>query len=98
MPLALWALTLMPLAYGKVLEDPVLRGIAARLQASPAQVALAWSLAKGHAVIPSSAQRVNLAANLAAAKLVLAPADIAAIDALERGERLVSPDFAPGWD
>jgi 2,5-diketo-D-gluconate reductase B len=88
----------MPFAYGKVLEDPVLRGIAARLQASPAQVALAWSLAKGHAVIPSSAQRVNLAANLAAAKLVLAPADIAAIDALERGERLVSPDFAPGWD
>jgi 2,5-diketo-D-gluconate reductase B len=25
-------------------------------------------------------------------------ADIAAIDALERGERLVSPDFAPQWD
>jgi 2,5-diketo-D-gluconate reductase B len=24
--------------------------------------------------------------------------DIAAIDALERGERLVSPDFGPVWD
>lgn len=88
----------MPLAYGKVLEDPVVQGIAARIEATPAQVALAWSLAKGHAVIPSSTRRANLAANLAAATLVLAPADIAAIDALDRGERLVSPDFAPAWD
>ncbi|MGX4642387.1 2,5-didehydrogluconate reductase DkgB [Massilia sp. SYSU DXS3249] len=88
----------MPLAYGKVLHDPVLRAIAAQRQASPAQVALAWSLAKGHAVIPSSTQRANLAANLEAAQLVLEPADIAAIDALDRGERLVNPDFAPAWD
>ncbi|MET0982258.1 MAG: 2,5-didehydrogluconate reductase DkgB [Telluria sp.] len=88
----------MPLAYGKVMEDPALQGIAARLQATPAQVALAWSLAKGHAVIPSSTQRANLATNLAATQLVLAPADIAAIDALDCGERLVSPDFAPAWD
>ncbi|MFC5462147.1 2,5-didehydrogluconate reductase DkgB [Massilia niabensis] len=88
----------MPLAYGKVLKDPTVRGIAARLQATPAQVALAWSLAKGHAVIPSSTQRANLAANLAAAQLVLASADIAAIDAFDRGERLVGPEFAPAWD
>jgi 2,5-diketo-D-gluconate reductase B len=84
----------MPLAYGKVLDDPTLAAIGARLGANPAQVALAWSLAKGYAAIPSSTQR----ANLAAAQLVLASKDIAAIDALERGERLVSPDFAPDWD
>ena len=88
----------MPLAYGKVLHDPVLQAIAAQRQASPAQVALAWSLAKGHAVIPSSTQRANLAANLQAAHLVLEPADIAAINPLDRGERLVNPDFAPAWD
>jgi 2,5-diketo-D-gluconate reductase B len=84
----------MPLAYGKVLDDPTLAAIGARLGANPAQEALAWSLAKGYAAIPSSTQR----ANLAAAQLVLASKDIAAIDALERGERLVSPDFAPDWD
>ena len=88
----------MPLAYGKVLADPVIGAIAARRQATPAQVALAWSMAKGFAAIPSSTRRANLASNLAARELVLGAEDIAAIDALERGERLVSPDFAPDWD
>lgn len=88
----------MPLAYGKVLNDPVIAAIAARLQATPAQVTLAWLLARGHTVIPSSTRRENLAANLAARALVLSAADLAAIDALDRGERLVSPDFGPQWD
>jgi 2,5-diketo-D-gluconate reductase B len=88
----------MPLAYGKALADPLIQSIAARLHAAPAQVALAWSLAKGYAVIPSSTRRENQAANLAAPALRLAADDIAAIDALDRGERLVSPDFGPAWD
>lgn len=88
----------MPLAYGKVLNDPVIAAIAERLQATPAQVTLAWLLARGHTVIPSSTRRENLAANLAARELVLSAADLAAIDALDRGERLVSPDFGPQWD
>lgn len=88
----------MPLAYGKVIDDPVIGAIAARVDATPAQVTLAWLLAKGYAVIPSSTRRANLAGNLAAGGLALDAADIAAIDALERGERLVSPDFAPQWD
>lgn len=88
----------MPLAYGKVMDDPVIGAIAARLDATPAQVTLAWLLAKGYAVIPSSTRRANLESNLGAARLVLAQGDILAIDALERGERLVSPEFAPRWD
>jgi 2,5-diketo-D-gluconate reductase B len=88
----------MPLAYGKAIADPLIQEVAARLGATPAQVTLAWLLAKGHAVIPSSTKRENLAANLGALDVRLAAADIAALDALERGERLVSPDFAPEWD
>ncbi len=88
----------MPLAYGKVLTDPVIGAIAARLDATPAQVTLAWLLARGYTVIPSSTRRENLASNLAAPALVLGVDDLAAIDALERGERLVSPDFGPQWD
>lgn len=88
----------MPLAYGKVIEDPVVKTIAQRLQATPAQVTLAWLLAKGYAAIPSSTRRANLESNLAARRVQLGAGDIAAIDALERGERLVSPDFAPSWD
>jgi len=88
----------MPLAYGKVMQDPVIARIAAKLGATPAQVTLAWLMGKGYAVIPSSTQRTNQAGNLAARGLRLAPEDGAAIDALERGERLVNPDFAPRWD
>lgn len=56
----------MTLAYRKVLQDPVIAAIAARHAATPAQVALAWALQHGYAVIPSSTKRENLASNLRA--------------------------------
>ena len=54
----------MSLAYGEVLKEPVMQAIAERHGATPAQVALAWALQQGYAVIPSSTKRENLAANL----------------------------------
>ena len=42
----------MTLGYGKLLADPVLADIAAAHGATPAQVALAWAMAMGYAVIP----------------------------------------------
>ncbi|WP_420106181.1 2,5-didehydrogluconate reductase DkgB [Herbaspirillum huttiense] len=88
----------MPLAYGKVMEDATLLEIAARHGVSAAQVALAWSLQQGFAVIPSSTRRENLAANLQAQQLTLSEAEMRAIAALDRGERLANPGFAPQWD
>ncbi|MBP1315470.1 MULTISPECIES: 2,5-didehydrogluconate reductase DkgB [Herbaspirillum] len=88
----------MPLAYGKVMEDATLLEIAARHGVSAAQVALAWSLQQGFAVIPSSTRRENLAANLQAQQLTLSEAEMQAIAALDRGERLANPGFAPQWD
>jgi 2,5-diketo-D-gluconate reductase B len=88
----------MPLAYGKAMDDATIIRIAREHGATPAQVALAWAMAKGYAVIPSSTKRTNLDSNLRARDLILSIRDIAAIDALDRGERLVSPDFAPAWD
>jgi 2,5-diketo-D-gluconate reductase B len=88
----------MPLAYGKVIDDAAIRAIAQQHDATPAQVTLAWLLAKGYAVIPSSTRREHLAGNLAAARLALDAGELAALDALDRGERLVNPDFAPAWD
>ncbi|NHZ32867.1 2,5-didehydrogluconate reductase DkgB [Massilia rubra] len=89
----------MTLAYGKVLTDPVLGEIAGRHQATPAQVALAWALQLGYAVIPSSTQRENLAGNLKAQALRLSADDMARIAALERNGREVSPaGLAPDWD
>ncbi|MFS8979017.1 2,5-didehydrogluconate reductase DkgB [Cupriavidus necator] len=88
----------MPLAYGKVMHDAVLQQIAQTHDASPAQVALAWLLQQGYAVIPSSTKRANLEGNLAAASLRLSEEEMAAIAGLDRGERLANPDFAPAWD
>ena len=89
----------MTLAYGKVINDPVIAAIAARHQPTTAQVTLAWAMQLGYAVIPSSTRRDNLASNLAAADLRLSDADMAEIAALDRGERLTSPaSVAPHWD
>ncbi|WP_252089333.1 2,5-didehydrogluconate reductase DkgB [Pseudomonas sp. MWU13-3659] len=89
----------MTLAYGKVLKDPVLAEIAAKHKATVAQVALAWALQLGYAVIPSSTKRENLASNLLARGLQLDADDMARIATLERNGREVSPDgLAPIWD
>ncbi len=88
----------MPLAYGKVMQDDVLHRIAKAHSASPAQIALAWLLQQGLAVIPSSTKRENLAANLAAQELRLTDEEMQQIAALDRNERLANPGFAPAWD
>ena len=89
----------MTLAYGKVLKDPVLGQIAAKHHATVAQVALAWALQLGYAVIPSSTKRENLASNLLARDLKLDADDMALIASLERNGREVSPEgLAPVWD
>ena len=89
----------MTLAYGKVLKDPVLIQIAAKHNATVAQVALAWALQLGYAVIPSSTKRENLASNLLARDLKLDAEDMALIATLERNGREVSPEgLAPIWD
>ncbi|MBP0661775.1 aldo/keto reductase, partial [Mycobacterium tuberculosis] len=77
----------------------VIQAIAQRHDATPAQVALAWALQQGFAVIPSSTRRENLASNLLAADLRLSDEDMAQIATLDRGQRLANPEgIAPAWD
>ena len=87
------------LAYGKVLNDPVLASIAQAHGATAAQVALAWAMQLGHSVIPSSTRPENLASNLEARKLRLTDDDMARIAKLDRNERVTNPSgLAPAWD
>ena len=89
----------MTLAYGKVLNDPVIESIAKAHGATTAQVTLAWAMQLGYAVIPSSTKRVNLEGNLRAQQLRLTEAEMAQIAALDRGERLTDPaGLSPAWD
>ncbi|CAD7721796.1 2,5-diketo-D-gluconic acid reductase B [Xanthomonas hydrangeae] len=89
----------MTLAVGEVLKDPVIQAIAARHDATAAQVTLAWALQQGYSVIPSSTKRENLASNLKAQSLQLSEQDMSEIAALDRGQRLANPKaIAPDWD
>ncbi len=89
----------MTLAYGEVLKDPVITAIAARHNATAAQVTLAWAMQLGYSVIPSSTRRANLESNLKACALKLTDEDMAQIAALDRGHRLTNPQsVAPEWD
>lgn len=89
----------MTLAYGKALKDETILRIAAKHNATAAQVILAWAMSEGYAVIPSSTKRENLASNLLAQDLKLDQDDKKAIAALDCNDRLVSPEgLAPEWD
>ncbi|STF33193.1 2,5-diketo-D-gluconic acid reductase B [Escherichia coli] len=82
----------MTLAYGKALKDEVIARIAAKHNATPAQVILAWAMGEGYSVIPSSTKRKNLESNLKAQNLQLDAEDKKAIAALDCNDRLVSPE------
>ncbi|EHG1304955.1 2,5-didehydrogluconate reductase DkgB [Vibrio parahaemolyticus] len=89
----------MTLAYGEVLKEPLIIDIAGKYKVTPAQIVLAWALAKEFAVIPSSTKRENLISNLQAQQIQLTSEDLDLIDGLERNGRQVSPDgLAPKWD
>ncbi len=60
-----------------------LRALAVRLDATPAQVALAWCLSKAPNIIPipGTTKPARIDENIAATALALTPADVAAIEA-----------------
>ena len=77
---------------GSDLEDPAIAEIAEAHGATPAQVIIAWHLAKGFVVIPKSVTSERIVANLAAAELTLTTEEIARIDALDRPDARIGGD------
>ena len=73
----------------------VVREIAAASAATPAQVALAWLLAKGEDVvpIPGTKRRRYLEENVAAASLVLDAGELARLDAALAPDRVAGPRY-----
>ena len=66
---------------GALLSNPALKAVAARHEATPAQIAIAWSMRlAGIISIPKSSDPAHVQANAAAATLDLTPADLAEID------------------
>lgn len=73
----------------KPLEDPVIVKIAKRLNATPAQVILAWQIERGVVVIPKSVHEERLKENLSAVNLELDKEDMLEITALDKGYRFI---------
>jgi len=76
-----------------LLQHPTVVAIAEKNSLTPGQVLLAWALARGTIVIPKSINPGRLRENFQAADLILDPADLAAITALESGYRYVDGTF-----
>ncbi|WP_434520882.1 aldo/keto reductase [Halorubrum sp. AS12] len=93
-----WLVAYSPIARNRVADVDVLREIAAAHDATPAQVSLAWLLSKERvAPIPKAADFGHVEENWAARGIDLTDDQIARIDALDRGERIVDFEAAP-WN
>jgi diketogulonate reductase-like aldo/keto reductase len=77
-----------PLKRGRVLDDPELQTIAAAHGVTTAQVVLRWMLQRGIVTIPKSVTPARIAANADLYGFSLSDSDIAAVDALDRDERI----------
>jgi 2,5-diketo-D-gluconate reductase A len=80
-----------PLGQSRTFGSPVVRRVAQRTGATPAQVILAWHLALGCSVLPRSTKPERLAENLQALDVQLTPEEVGAIEELENGHR-TGPD------
>jgi diketogulonate reductase-like aldo/keto reductase len=81
-----------PLVKAAKLFDPTLSGIAEKYNATPAQILIAWSLAKGFITLPKSVNPLRQQQNLSTPnKISLLKDDIQLLDTLE--EYMVT-----GWD
>lgn len=87
-----------PLARGAVADDAVLSAIGRDHDATVGQITLAHLMAKGHVVLPFSGNKSRIAENFVAQDIDLTNDQVAQIDALERGERLVNGPWCPECD
>ena len=82
-----------PLGQGKydLFEEKAVQDAAAAHGATPAQVVIRWHLQNGIIVFPKTNSRERMAENFDVFGFELTPDELAAIDALDRGQRL-GPD------
>lgn len=83
-----------PTGYNNVRSDPLIVELAAKYKVAPAQVVLAWHLARGVVVVPKSSnvERQKENVNLP----TLEPEDVKRVTALDRNQRLCNKPDADG--
>ena len=82
-----------PLMRGKVFQIPELHELAREYERNVAQLVLRWNLQKGVVTIPKSIHKERIVSNAEIFDFEIAPADVKAIDLLDRHERIdADPD------
>jgi diketogulonate reductase-like aldo/keto reductase len=85
-----------PLTRGRLLDNTVIREIAARYDRTPAQVILRWDIQHGIVTIPKSVHRERIVENSQIFDFELSEEDMDSLDALDEGRRLgPDPDTFP---
>jgi diketogulonate reductase-like aldo/keto reductase len=88
-----------PLVKGAVVENPVLRAIAAERGRTPAQIVLRWFLQQDRvAAVPKAASPDRQRENFDVFGFRLDAGEMARIDGLACGRRTIDPSWAPDWD
>ncbi len=81
-----------PLGQGQgLLNDPALAKLSDKCGKTPAQIVLRWHLQLGHVAIPKSVTPARIAENIGVFDFILDAEDMAAIGAMNRGQR-IGPD------
>ncbi|MBB6628351.1 aldo/keto reductase [Nocardioides sp. KIGAM211] len=75
-----------PIAQGGVLDDSAIKGIAAKVERTPAQVTLRWHIQRGDIIFPKSMNPERMAENFALFDFELSADDVAEITGLDKGE------------
>ncbi len=88
-----------PNAKGEVLDDETLREIGEEHDKNAIQVTLRWLLQRSNtATLPRSHSPEHIEANAQVSDFELPDEEVARIDGLASGYRIVDPPFAPTWD
>ncbi len=86
-----------PLMRGRVFDAPEIVAAASSHGRTPAQIVLRWLLQRGIVAIPKSVRPARLRENADVFDFALTEDEMAAIDAMDRGERVgPHPDVFPG--
>ncbi len=70
-----------------LLEDPVVKELAEKYGRSKGQIILNWGLARGHVIIPKSANKARQKENLESANFKMDQEDVDKLSKLSCGER-----------
>jgi len=90
-----WLVAYSPLAKAEVFDNPVIADVAEKHDATPAQVCLAWLLARENVAVIPKATGDHVEENYGALAVDLDPEDVERIDAIEEERRMVDFDAAP---